>query len=70
MLSGRQKGLLNQYSSLQEIPFEVWQQLNENNKSDNLEEEIIGYLGRKEDVTETASDVRYMPKASRTKKSN
>lgn len=69
MLNSRQKKILSRFSSKEEMPFSVWQELNDINESDSLEGDIEKYY-KEEYGTENTSDLRYMRKANRAEKKN
>lgn len=53
----------------QELSFETWVELNTDNKSPRLMDEINNYIKEK-NVPENASDLRHLRKAGRPKKNN
>ena len=71
MLNEKQKRILDKSEATmwQELSFETWVELNTDNKSPRLMEEINNYLKEK-NVPKNAFDLRHLRKASRPKKDN
>ena len=69
MLNKKQMKILDDSTATmwQELPFDVWVEMNTDNKSPELTKEINEYLKEK-NVTKTTVDLRHLRKASRAKK--